>query len=837
MKKLFLNFLAVMLLLAAICPITLNAAELKVDKDNMKVGEKVQVTISTKEELESFQFDLKFDNKKYKFIEPKNYMLNDDDLNSAMAHEIAPGVVRVSAIDTGLNKTDDITLEFEAIAEGTAVPFTVTGVVELGENGRANATEKLEGLTIKVAKIGEDSNGAGGNVNNGAGQPQYVNDAGQVITTLPQTNEKSCVGIYKSLVTGYTVVPYIFSDSEEVLYGSDIKREFPNATDMSINSTAIAKTGDTFKIGGTVYTILIYGDVNKDGKITTSDALAIYKYKDTLDAIQKEAADVKKDGIVDGKDAINIQKFILKIYKPITEEPAGKESLIESLNVTPATNLQDITRYSNAFSVGEVVSTNNQVALTKDSLNTSIVKVNGTQVSNDILSYNESNGVITILVNPTYAGNYEIIAVATGDNVKGGQVTSNVTIKFQVKDDITVNAIKLKHKDQYVYQNSSDVIDVPIKKSITGNADQSRQLEIELYHNYSNGVSANITNQIEANTIKIDYVDAGLDEAVKTLKEENGKKFISLVTKNPNGISAGVTGTLTITVSNFTTTINAKTVELDRNGLVLNNTEYTGTNGTAEVTVYTGNATSLPANTIRGNDGKIYTLIDIAQVDTDGDRQIVNSANIGVNPIFNAQPKKIYVNTSGKSVSLAKFNLVDGVKTELTGGAADIVAIGIAITDEAAVQGQDFIDIPVKMNSGTVQLTLKANIVSLGTTTTKLDDEESEEDKITTDNKSENKVTNTTNEVSATNTVSTNNTVSNTSKNEVTNNTISNTTTESTNTTVLPEGSTNTTTDNEQTSDSTVDDATSTVPDGSEPITSNNSSETTVNVEIPSEVN
>ena len=49
MKKLFLNFLAVMLLLAAICPITLNAAELKVDKDNMKVGEKVQVTISTKE--------------------------------------------------------------------------------------------------------------------------------------------------------------------------------------------------------------------------------------------------------------------------------------------------------------------------------------------------------------------------------------------------------------------------------------------------------------------------------------------------------------------------------------------------------------------------------------------------------------------------------------------------------------------------------------------------------------------------------------------------------------------------------------------------------------------
>jgi len=119
MKKLFLNIIAVMLLLAVIFPLSANAATLKVSEETMKVGDKVTVTVTLDKDAESIQFDLKFDNTKYKFLEPKNQDLNENALNSAMAHAVSSDTVRVSAVDTTGNKaTKTVDLEVKRAEDG-----------------------------------------------------------------------------------------------------------------------------------------------------------------------------------------------------------------------------------------------------------------------------------------------------------------------------------------------------------------------------------------------------------------------------------------------------------------------------------------------------------------------------------------------------------------------------------------------------------------------------------------------------------------------------------------------------------------------------------------------
>lgn len=86
-----------------------------------------------------------------------------------------------------------------------------------------------------------------------------------------------------------------------------------------------AKTNDIFKTGDTVtitgsdgsktYEVVIYGDVNGDGKVSAVDYMKIKNYilkKSTIKGANLEAADVNKDGKISAVDYMKIKNHILK---------------------------------------------------------------------------------------------------------------------------------------------------------------------------------------------------------------------------------------------------------------------------------------------------------------------------------------------------------------------------------------------------------------------------------------------------------------------------------------------------------------------------------------------
>ena len=66
------------------------------------------------------------------------------------------------------------------------------------------------------------------------------------------------------------------------------------------------------------YTVILYGDVNKDGKITVLDLLRVQKHllgTQTLSGAEKTAADATKDGNLSVLDLLRVQKHLLGTQK------------------------------------------------------------------------------------------------------------------------------------------------------------------------------------------------------------------------------------------------------------------------------------------------------------------------------------------------------------------------------------------------------------------------------------------------------------------------------------------------------------------------------------------
>lgn len=142
------------------------------------------------------------------------------------------------------------------------------------------------------------------------------------------------VGVYKRLVPGKTVVPYVLKDKNTLITIKDLKEEFKNLQsvggDTRLDDNKVVKTGDTFIANDITYTAVIYGDVNKDGKISTADARMIQrivlKRANNIDNIQVEAADVRNDGKISTGDALAVQKYVLGSKTVIDKLPPAEDS-------------------------------------------------------------------------------------------------------------------------------------------------------------------------------------------------------------------------------------------------------------------------------------------------------------------------------------------------------------------------------------------------------------------------------------------------------------------------------------------------------------------------------
>lgn len=90
-------------------------------------------------------------------------------------------------------------------------------------------------------------------------------------------------------------------------------------------TSGLVATGDILQLysGATLsksYPVVIYGDVNGDGKVTSVDMLRIQKHIvkiSTLTGYQLAAADINKNGSVQAADVLRGQKYIVRLLKSI----------------------------------------------------------------------------------------------------------------------------------------------------------------------------------------------------------------------------------------------------------------------------------------------------------------------------------------------------------------------------------------------------------------------------------------------------------------------------------------------------------------------------------------
>lgn len=188
--------------------------------------------------------------------------------------------------------------------------------------------------------------------------------------TAQDNYETNPVAVYRKLVEGKTVVPFVLANRHDVLTVRDVVgSDMFNGKVKTINGVAVASldevvgTGDTFTTtDGTEYTIIVYGDVDGNGKINASDALAVQNYSvkladSDLSDVQKVAADIenaqlegKSDGAVNSFDALRIKKYSAELETNI-------------INTLPEEEVEEVTsNYSMTLNDGGYI--NNQNAST-----------------------------------------------------------------------------------------------------------------------------------------------------------------------------------------------------------------------------------------------------------------------------------------------------------------------------------------------------------------------------------------------------------------------------------------------------------------------------------------
>ena len=168
------------------------------------------------------------------------------------------------------------------------------------------------------------------------------------------------VAVYRNLVEGKTVVPFVLVNRDDVLTVKDVvESDMFNGKVETINGTTISSldtlvgTGDKFTTtDGTEYTIVVYGDVDGDGRINALDALQVEKSNVnmlTLDDVQREAADVKNDARVNSLDSLAIKRYVVGLSESVIDTLPEKEEVVEDSNYT--LSLKD-SSYVNSTNVG-----------------------------------------------------------------------------------------------------------------------------------------------------------------------------------------------------------------------------------------------------------------------------------------------------------------------------------------------------------------------------------------------------------------------------------------------------------------------------------------------------
>lgn len=608
MKKNILTIAGLLLLLVLI-PLTVNAASIEVDKTEMEVKDTVTVTVTVDTaDVEAIQFDLKFDNTKYR------YVLNsaESKLDSTASNLIADDIVRASAYNFDENETTQVvTLKFEATNAGTSVPFSVVdGTVETTDKNNVVEMEAFAEPEVKVNKIEKKEDEK--NPDN-----QYVDENGNPIIKHPDTGKnnstrtavKSIAGIYNTLISNTPVVPYALATSDDILTVEDVKAEFG---DTVTGLTNPVKTGDVFDVNGKQYTILIYGDVNCDGKVTTADALMIRKYelnKITLPTeVQELAANVAKD-----EDSKPVQQFVLRLRETTTD------TILDAYPIEFTVNDIKVTATNNVCLRGEKtlianISTTNGGIITTDLLD--IVNP-----ENVVLSYEvKADGSIDIYAVSNNGATFEIKPVLTGSvKLQNGKIEKE-NQAITVKDVTSVTEIVLIDEDGN--EVSDEIYMLP---------GGEKALSIKYYHTYSDGSRVPLTENeimLNRNLVKLEIAPNNiLDDSKTGLAVDNNMSTDGFLNNLFLTAKTGVSDIVTVKVSvdndsNLSSTAGyiancEKTITVDISYPVVTDIELNGTKVTSsyDVNLYktaqpNNNSVKLLEDSSNGTSA-YYSIVDV----------------------------------------------------------------------------------------------------------------------------------------------------------------------------------------------------------------------------------
>ena len=165
--------------------------------------------------------------------------------------------------------------------------------------------DKTYNIKIKVSKMETPNN-----------NPVFEKEATITINAKGKEAKTKFVGEIDNEELPNTGLGFLLSNKSDILDGSDFMSLYAgsnirkNGVEITENTKFL--TGDIINVDGTDYTVIIYGDGNKDGKISildTSTVISAIRGKKQLDDVQKIALDVTKEGkisVLDSTKIINV---------------------------------------------------------------------------------------------------------------------------------------------------------------------------------------------------------------------------------------------------------------------------------------------------------------------------------------------------------------------------------------------------------------------------------------------------------------------------------------------------------------------------------------------------
>ncbi len=151
------------------------------------------------------------------------------------------------------------------------------------------------------------------------------------------------LGEYSKLITGKVAVPFILQSETDRVTGKDMKVAYPGKT-ITVDDDAVLKTGDVVNVNGEARTIVIYGDVNSDGKINIMDAVTVLNHvkgKTTLTDAQFAAADLNNNGSLNILEAVGVLNVVKgkADYANLATAPKAEVSKVTNKEITSANSI------------------------------------------------------------------------------------------------------------------------------------------------------------------------------------------------------------------------------------------------------------------------------------------------------------------------------------------------------------------------------------------------------------------------------------------------------------------------------------------------------------------